>query len=430
MKRADIHRFMAALALLPAIALAQPTEDDGFKPIFDGKTLNGWDANPKLWKIDDGAIHGSTHPDGLKGGNTFCIWRGGEPDNFELKFKFKLENGNSGVQYRSKDLGNWRVGGYQFEIRNEKKWPGYLYHERGGKGRGRVSMVGQFTVIDEQGKKNQTQLIDEDKASKQAGFKPGEWNEAHIIARGNHVIHKINGFTVTEMVDYKKDQRCMKGIIALQIHQGGPMKVWFKDIQLKQYKQTFGEAKLLFNGTDTDGWKIFPDEAVAQNTWSVKDGMLHNAGKPNGYIRTKQKYANYVIRVQFQHVTKGNSGLLLRLVGEDKVWPRSIEAQGMKNNMGDIWNIGNFPMKVDDERRMSTRHERHTPKIHPSNEKPIGEWNQYEVLLDGGTLRIYVNDLLQNWGEECWVTPGHIALQSEGARLNYRNVLIIPILDK
>jgi Raf kinase inhibitor-like YbhB/YbcL family protein len=123
-------------------------------------------------------------------------------------------------------------------------------------------------------------------------------------------------------------------------------------------------------------------------------------------------------------LSKGNGGMLLRAGGPDKIWPRCIEAQGQYGDVGDIWNIGKFPMKTDPRRTKGRR----TLKMHESNEKPLGEWNQYEIELDGPDLEIRVNQLLQNAATECWETPGKIGIQSEGANMEYRNVVLIPIM--
>jgi hypothetical protein len=163
-----------------------------------------------------------------------------------------------------------------------------------------------------------------------------------------------------------------------------------------------------------------------KDTFSAKDGKLTITGRPAGYIRTEKDYANYVIRAQVRHLRSCNNGLLLRMVGQDKVWPRSIECQGQKDAMGDIWNIDAFPMKTDPDRTRG----RHTAKIHPTNEKPVGEWNQYEIYLNKGDLRLIVNGLVQNVATECWQTPGKICIQSEGGPVEWRNIVLIPILDE
>ncbi|MDF1838353.1 MAG: DUF1080 domain-containing protein [Planctomycetota bacterium] len=119
----------------------------------------------------------------------------------------------------------------------------------------------------------------------------------------------------------------------------------------------------------------------------------------------------------------GNSGVLLRIQSPHKTWPRSIEAQLQSRSAGDIWNIDKFPMVVDSERTSG----RHTVKLLPSNEKPLGEWNHYRILLDGSRLSLWVNGQLQNTARWCAEMPGPIGLQSEGVPIEFRNIQLRPI---
>ena len=199
------------------------------------------------------------------------------------------------------------------------------------------------------------------------------------------------------------------------------MIVDFKDIRIKHLQENYGEAIMLFDGKDLEGWTFSSEQNKA--AWGVKDGVLTNTGRPVGYLRTEKPYTNYVLRLQMRHLGRGNCGVLLRTTGPDKVWPRSIEAQGQFRNMGDIWNIDQFPMKVAAERTNG----RHTRKRHETNEKDVGGWNEYEIYLNKGNLRIYVNGLLQNTATECWETPGTICLQSEGSPTEFRNIILLPI---
>ncbi|HKJ67003.1 MAG TPA: DUF1080 domain-containing protein, partial [bacterium] len=290
------------------------------------------------------------------------------------------------------------------------------------RGRGWLVNVGDLVVIDEEGTNqvvsrvsNVGQLI------REGYYRLQGWNEYRIVARGNHVVHYLNGYPTIELIDRDAQDRLREGILALQIHTGPPMIVEFKDIRIKHLNDNYGEAQLLFNGQNLDGW-TYSSPRLGE-TWSVVNGVLSNGGSPSGYIRTTRDYTNYVLRLQMRHLTDGNSGVLLRKVGEDKVWPRSVESQGQRGNMGDMWNIDKFPMEVDPDRTEGRR----TSKMHPSNERPLGEWNEYEIYLNQGDLRVYVNGLLQNRAREVWETPGKICLQSEGARLEYRNIVLIPI---
>ncbi len=411
---------IAAACAVMLFANVQAAETEvGFESIFNGKDLTGWDGDPRLWSVVDGAIRGQTTPENKAKGNTFCIWRGGTLKNFILKIQFRIQNGNSGIQYRSKELDRWRITGYQAEVENKPGKVGFLYHE---KGRGWLVNVGDIMEIDAAGKKNVIgQIADQKQLIEDGYYKNKDWNEYTIICRGNHIVHYLNGFQTMELIDNDKKNRLMEGLLALQIHSGPPMTVEFKNIRVKHLPGHFGEAIRLFNGKDLDNWTYSSDPVKA--AWSVKAAVLANKGKPVGYIRTKADYTSYILRLQHRHLGKGNGGVLMRMVGKDKVWPRSIEAQGQFRAAGDIWNIDKFPMKTAADRTKG----RHTRKQHPTNEKPVGGWNQYEITLDGEYLELKVNELVQNVATECWITPGKICLQSEGSPMEFRNLVLIPI---
>lgn len=196
-------------------------------------------------------------------------------------------------------------------------------------------------------------------------------------------------------------------------------------------KPVFGETVKLFNGKNLDGWTAFfvggsTDPAEA---FFVEDGILRCKGRPIGYIKTKKKYESFELIVEWRFDAEkgaGNSGVLMRIMGEDKVWPNSIEAQLHSRNAGDIWNIGDFPMETNSERTQGRR----TIKEHSTNEKPLGEWNRYRILMDGGNLTLEVNGLVQNTATGCKVVEGGIGLQSEGAWIEFRKVELRPITGR
>jgi len=235
-----MKRFMLLVALsllvLPAAAPLMAADEEGFRTIFDGKTLEGWDGNPKFWRVDDGAIVGETTKENPTRGNTFVIWRGGTPGDFELKLEYRLRNHNSGIQFRSfedeKKYGKWVVGGYQADIAENTRFDGILYGE---KFRGILCQRGDKTVIGENHKPKVVGKVgDRDellKAVKRAG-----WNEYHIIAKGNHMTHSVNGAQMVDVTDDDKQMRRKDGIIAFQLHAGPPMKVEFRNIRLKEIK--------------------------------------------------------------------------------------------------------------------------------------------------------------------------------------------------
>jgi hypothetical protein len=164
-----------------------------------------------------------------------------------------------------------------------------------------------------------------------------------------------------------------------------------------------GEIRL-FNGKDFSGWTFYLSDpnAKMEDVWSIDqaEGIIICKGNPAGYIRTVNDYTNYVLRLEwrFSPVTKkpGNSGVLLRVVGPDKVWPRSVEAQLQSEAAGDFWLIDGARLDTPQE-RVDPRAARHRLRTR-TNEKPIGEWNEYEI-----------------------------ALQSEGAEIHFRNIRLTPI---
>jgi len=195
-----------------------------------------------------------------------------------------------------------------------------------------------------------------------------------------------------------------------------------------------GKEVALFNGKDLTGWTHYlaDPQAKASDTWSVDtaEKVLICKGRPLGYIRTLKDYSDFVLKLEwrFNPVTKqaGNSGVLLRIVGPDKIWPRCIEAQLMSGSAGDFWLIDEAQLTTPPERvdPNAPRHRLHTH----SNENPIGQWNTYEILCHGGRVRLKVNGEVLNEGTGADIRSGKIGLQSEGAEIHFRNVRLRPIL--
>ena len=228
------------------------TDQTGFKPIFDGKTLAGWDGDPQFWRVENGAITGESTPEKVVKPNTFIVWRGGEPADFELKVEFRISGGNTGVQYRSVEMpevAKWVLKGYQADIDFNNQYTGMLYEERGRAflaPRGTLGYVGPNQPPAGQrgegapaagapaaGPRGQLAAL-EDGAALQAHIKQNDWNQFHVIARGTVLIHILNGRVMAAFVDDDAANRSMKGLIGLQLHSGPPMKVEFRNIWLKK----------------------------------------------------------------------------------------------------------------------------------------------------------------------------------------------------
>jgi hypothetical protein len=192
------------------------------------------------------------------------------------------------------------------------------------------------------------------------------------------------------------------------------------------------EEVKLFNGNDLAGWSFrAPDpQAKMEDTFSVHDGVLRCTGKPAGYLKTEKKYANYMLKLEWrwpEGSRPGNNGVLVRILPDEhfhnNVWPKCVEAQLANRSAGDIFTIGQFPLKGDPARTRG----RYTAKAHESNEKPPGEWNSYEIILKGENLTLKVNGEVQNEATGVLEEAGPIGLQSEGAPIEYRNIVLTPL---
>jgi hypothetical protein len=194
----------------------------------------------------------------------------------------------------------------------------------------------------------------------------------------------------------------------------------------------------LFNGKDTTGWtftlrplKDMPDaKPDPKNTWSVKDGVLVCTGKPNGYIATEKGYENYTLRLKWRYPTgteKPNSGVLLHVTGEDRVWPNCVEAQLKGGFAGDFWlnadKAGVLPTIKHDRKDPADKTDRHYLRVEAKDaEKPLGEWNAMEITCQGGDIAVAVNGKVVNTATGCSLTKGRIALQSEGSPVEFKDI--------
>ena len=241
-------RLALAFVCILSAALAQaaetvsptaPPEPEGMTKLFtDG--LEGWDGDTRLWTQKDGVVRGETTKENPTKGNTFLIWRGGELGDFELRLSFRINSGNAGVQYRSKQVESkepsnpWVVSGYQAEVENTPGKVGFLYHE---KGRGYLANVGEKVVIGEDGKPMVVGKLG-DRNEIGETYKKSDWNDYVIIAKGNHLKHYLNGYQTVDVIDNDPKGRALRGLLALQIHAGPPMVVEYKDVRLKQAAKT------------------------------------------------------------------------------------------------------------------------------------------------------------------------------------------------
>ena len=216
---------------------------DGYTQIFDGTSLKGWEGDPKFWRVEGGAIVGQTTPENKITQNSFLIWRGGEPADFELKLEFRIDATNSGIQFRSVQIpegtqigagiraDKWVMKGYQADIDFNNQWTGQIYEERG---RAFLALRGQFAHVTAEGKPEVLATLETAADQLKALIKQNDWNQVHLIARGNLITEIVNGHVTSVLLDDDPNGRAMKGLLGFQIHVGDPMKVEFRNIWLKQ----------------------------------------------------------------------------------------------------------------------------------------------------------------------------------------------------
>lgn len=210
-------------------------DEPGFRPMFDGKTLDGWEGDPKYWRAADGVMTGEITPETVIKSNTFIIWRGGEPEDFELKVEYRITTaGNSGVNYRSVVVpdpvtpsNQFAMRGYQCDIDGQNRYTGNNYEE---KGRLFLAVRGQVTHVT--GARLPVVLSTVGDGKELASTLRADWNAVHIIARGNVVQHHINGRLMSMVID-DDPKRLKRGLIGVQVHVGPPMKVEYRGWRIR-----------------------------------------------------------------------------------------------------------------------------------------------------------------------------------------------------
>jgi type 1 glutamine amidotransferase len=210
-----------------------PGIEPGFKSLFNGKDLSGWKGNPRLWFVKDGAITGRTTEKNRISENNFLIWTGGDLSDFELRLKFRIEGGNSGIYFHSTERADMRpeaLVGPQADFSADGRWTGVLMEYTL---RNILAERGEKVRIDKTGKKEVVGSVG-DPVELLKIVKPKQWNDYTVITKKGHTVLKINGVVMCEVED-KDPKRVPTGRLALQVHQGPPMLVQFKDLRLRQF---------------------------------------------------------------------------------------------------------------------------------------------------------------------------------------------------
>jgi hypothetical protein len=425
MKRMVLIVVAAGLAASMAAAAEQEAVEPKAKvPLFDGKTFNGWVRHlrgggnvDETWTIKpDGILACTGKPAGY-------IRTDKAYKNYHLRLEYRWpgRTGNNGVLVHM--------------VGEDRVWPKSLECQGGFHNQGDFWEIGGFPFNEHKSGGHRVRGRRVLKYGEHNEKEPGEWNVYEVWCVGGTVRPYING----KLMNEASDCAIAAGKICFQ-SEGVPIE--FKNITIepasdlsKPWPVTPKARIVLFNGKDLDGWVRFspndkPDadkKWTVDKVWSVRDGVIHCEGKPNGYIRTCESYANYRLHVEWRWTDKPtNSGVLLHRKGIDRTWPTCVEAQLMHQNAGDFWLLSHSAIKVDGK-QIGPKQYANAKKKHPSNEKPVGEWNTYDIVCDGGTVKLTVNGLLQNEGTDADPASGPICLQSEGSPIEFRNVYLEPL---
>lgn len=244
----DLCLMISLLLVVCGCITGNQSDEKGFVKIFNGKTLNGWQGDPAYWRVEDGVLVGEVTPETLLSRNTFIIWEGDMPSDFELKVEFRISTGgNSGINYRSEEVEGvpYALRGYQADLNGRKNYTGSNYEERK---RTTLAAQGEIVVIptvENAGSLSQyisrnywtarevTGSLDTTEAL-QASIKEEDWNEYHIIVKGNRMRHIVNGVLMSDVTDNDVVNRRFDGLLGVQVHVGPPMKIEYRNFRIKK----------------------------------------------------------------------------------------------------------------------------------------------------------------------------------------------------
>jgi hypothetical protein len=222
-----IRTIATVLCLLTIGGTAFAADEDGFVSMFNGRDLTGWEGISGAWLVQDGAITGQSTIEKPCEKSHYLYYTGAEPGDFILRCEIKLVGGNSGIQFRSQKRPNFDTDGYQADFDAANKWTGCLYQHK----RGAVVLRGRKATVAQDGTRDEQEFAPVAELAKK--IKDSDWNEYEIIAIGSNIALKLNNALMCEVEDNDVKLACKRGVIALQMHRGPPMKVQFRNLRIK-----------------------------------------------------------------------------------------------------------------------------------------------------------------------------------------------------
>ncbi len=383
--------------------LTQHEREAGYRLLFDGQTLDGWEGGD-CWSVEDGMLVGRN--DGTLASSQY-LWSTETFGDFVLRATCWLAGGNSGIQYRTERLENGEPLGYQADMSDASQvgapsyW-GCLYEAGGPRGVMVDGWAGLAeTVINRSG-----------------------WNEYEIICQGGKIIHRLNGLTCVEI----EDDAYSEGRFAIQLHQGPAMAAFYKNIRVKPLDANelppVPEPGVpagwtpLFTGADLSNFDIVGSEAAYAVT---EDGVLRSEGGLDGqWLRSKSEYADFVLHVEWRVSPGGNSGVFLRSAKDGNPWETGHECQ-----------ISNEQPPRDDLHCTGTLYGNVAASPRPDETPEI--WRTYEIHCVGPRITVIVDNARTLNVDATEVDAirekplvGYIGLQDshtgEGYWVEYRNI--------
>lgn len=402
--------------ILSLTGLLTGVRAQGFKKIFNGKNLSGWTNNgTEKWYVERGELVCESGPEKKYG----YLSTQKNYKNFILELDFKLEaNGNSGVFIRS-GIEGLKINGWQVEVAPANKHTGGIYESYG---RG---------------------WLIKPRSEDESALKPTDWNKMRIEVIADEVTSYLNG---QKMVKFK-DEKIGKGtgFIALQIHDGGGIKVRWKNIRVKelpdnakptpQYK---GKIQSLFDGKTFAGWHNY-NKAGAVKSWAIEDGALVCLGeKDGGDLVSDTPYENFEFSWEWKLTAGSNSGVMYHVVENPKY--KASYHTGPEYQMIDD---DGYPVKLEDWQKTACDYAMSIADD-KKKMKPISEWQTSKIVFNHGLVEHWLNGekvLAFNAWSESWLKlkttgkwkdfpdygsakKGHIVLQDHGNKVFFRNIRI------
>lgn len=370
-----------ALIALTTSAVAAET----LKPLFDGKTLEGWDARGQAeFAVEEGVIVGRT---GKGGHGWLCTPR--TYGDFILELEVKIERGNSGIQIRSHFEPNDKMVGYQVEVDSSpRSWSGGLY---------------------EQGRRGWLQTLTNNPAAR-AAFKTGEWNHYRIVCEGDSIKTWVNGIPAA---DYR-DSMDLEGVIALQVHSGKNVEVRFRNIRIQDLGRHVWSP--LWDGKTLNGWHV-----IGKGDWTIADGAIVGTHakeeKEFGHLVSDRTFSNFTARVIYKAV-RGNSGFYFRVEKAGFSGVSGFQAEiDPANDVGGLYETSGRAWVVKPAAEAVQKWNR--PQ----------DWNTMTVSAHGRDVAVDVNGFrTAELRDDPGRLEGHFALQIHGSQdceVRFRSVEIL-----